>query len=195
MIEALIPMVVCTSMFAMIFGIAYLKSRENMALIEKGINPKQNTYRPKPFVNLKWGLLLIGCGLGLLSAYIIDSMLPNKPKVVTKKHIVVNPADSTRKDTINTGKHVIVIKDGKDDKKVENIETLEDLDTDITINDSHHKGSKEININAGDSDNPAIYFALIAIGGGLGLFFSYRIEKKEWLDKNKGDIKVSNIDA
>jgi hypothetical protein len=31
----------------------------------------------------------------------------------------------------------------------------------------------------------AIYFALIAIGGGLGLISSYRIEKKEVLDKEK----------
>ena len=29
----------------------------------------------------------------------------------------------------------------------------------------------------------AIYFALIAIGGGMGLITSYRIEKKELLDK------------
>ncbi|MDB5024247.1 MAG: hypothetical protein JWP78_2002 [Mucilaginibacter sp.] len=32
-------------------------------------------------------------------------------------------------------------------------------------------------------DNAAIYFALIAIFGGLGLFASYRIEKKELADK------------
>ena len=30
-----------------------------------------------------------------------------------------------------------------------------------------------------EDDNVAIYFALIAIFGGLGLFASYRIEKKE----------------
>jgi len=29
----------------------------------------------------------------------------------------------------------------------------------------------------------AVYFSLIAIGGGLGLVSSYRIEKKELLDK------------
>jgi hypothetical protein len=34
-----------------------------------------------------------------------------------------------------------------------------------------------------DRDNPAIYFALIAIGGGIGLVSSYRVEKKELLDK------------
>ena len=37
-----------------------------------------------------------------------------------------------------------------------------------------------------DPKNVPIYFALIAIGGGLGLFFSYRIEKKEWVDKKMG---------
>jgi hypothetical protein len=35
-----------------------------------------------------------------------------------------------------------------------------------------------------DGENPPVYFALIAIGGGLGLLFSYKIEKK-WLDENK----------
>jgi len=33
-----------------------------------------------------------------------------------------------------------------------------------------------------DEDNPALWFALIGIGGGLGLIASYRIEKKELLD-------------
>jgi len=37
-----------------------------------------------------------------------------------------------------------------------------------------------------DGGNVAIYFALIAIFGGLGLFLSYRIEKKE-ADKEDGN--------
>jgi chromate transport protein ChrA len=32
-------------------------------------------------------------------------------------------------------------------------------------------------------DNPAIYFSLIAIGGGLGLIASYAVEKKEWMNR------------
>jgi hypothetical protein len=36
-----------------------------------------------------------------------------------------------------------------------------------------------------DGANVPIYFALIAIGGGLGLITSYRIEKKELLDKGQ----------
>jgi hypothetical protein len=34
-------------------------------------------------------------------------------------------------------------------------------------------------------DNPFVYFALIAIGGGCGLISSYRIEKKELLNQKR----------
>jgi hypothetical protein len=43
------------------------------------------------------------------------------------------------------------------------------------------------NMRGSDDDgNVAIYFALIAIFGGLGLFLSYKMEKKE-NDENKGN--------
>lgn len=126
--EELVPMVVCTGMFAMIFGIVYLRSRENMAMIERGMNPKETQSRPKPFVNLKYGLLLLGCGFGLLIAYLIDVLIL-RPRMAQ----------------IHGG------------------------DFSSAIQHNH----------------PAIYFALLAIGGGAGLFLSYTIEKKEWLDKIK----------
>jgi hypothetical protein len=107
------------ALFAMIFGIRYLRNRENMAMIEKGLDPKLNQRRPAPFITLKWGLLLVGAGAGLLVAYILHE-------------------------------YVLVYRDKFG---------------------SYH------------DDNPAIYFALIAIGGGLGLISSYRVEKKELLDK------------
>ena len=110
--ETLIPILVPLGFFAMVFGIMYLKSRENLSLIEKGMNPKID--RPAPYKNLKWGLLLIGAGTGLFLAYMIDRFM------------------------------------------------LKDL------------------------DNPAIYYALIGIGGGLGLVGSYRVEKRELLDRNQG---------
>jgi hypothetical protein len=37
-----------------------------------------------------------------------------------------------------------------------------------------------------DYENPALWFAFIAMGGGSGLIASYRIEKKELLDKAVG---------
>ena len=71
--EILIPIVMFAGAFAMIFGIYYLKTRQNLAMIEKGMNPKQFANRPAPYKNLKWALLLIGAGLGLFLAYLLDN--------------------------------------------------------------------------------------------------------------------------
>jgi hypothetical protein len=103
--EVLIPILVPLGGCALIFGLVYLKSRENMAMIEKGMNPKEFANRPAPYKNLKNGLLLLGAGIGLMLAYFL-------------------------------------------------------------------------------TDNPALWFALIGIGGGLGLISSYKIEKRELLDKD-----------
>lgn len=100
--------------FASIFGLFYLRNKENMALIEKGINPKEYTTRPAPYRSLKWGLLLMGAGLGLLLGYIFTEQVMHM-----------------------------------------------------------------------NSDNPVMYFSMLAICGGAGLFLSYKIEKKETLDKKE----------
>lgn len=72
MVAVLIPL----SFFAMVFGIVYLYKKENLAMIEKGMNPKDKMYRPAPFRSLKWGLLLLGAGFGLLIAFFVDLNLP-----------------------------------------------------------------------------------------------------------------------
>lgn len=126
--EFLIPIVMFAGGFAMIFGIVYLKTRQNLAMIEKGMNPKEFANRPAPYKNLKWALLLIGAGAGLLAAYILDEYVLHH----TYLQNVVN--GNVYKDRID--------------------------------------------------DNPVIYFALIAIGGGLGLFGSYKMEK-QWWDRNE----------
>ena len=115
--QILVPITLFAGGFAMIFGIAYLKTRENLAMVEKGMNPKEQVNRPAPYKNLKWGLLLLGAGIGLLIAYLLDVYaLPKR---------------------------------------------------------SHH-----------DEDAVAfVYFALLAIGGGLGLISSYKVEKKDLLDR------------
>ena len=119
--EVLIPVTMFAGGFAMIFGIYYLKTRQNLAMIEKNMNPKQFANRPAPYKNLKWALLLIGAGVGLFLAYLLDNF------------VLLGNSNNLR----------------------------------------HH----------GD-ENVAIYFALIAIGGGLGLLGSYKMEKK-WWDENK----------
>lgn len=80
----LIPILVPLGSFAMIFGIVYLRTRENMAMIEKGMNPKRYANMPAPFRSLKTGLLFLGAGFGLLIAYLIDNgtHTPHEPAPV-----------------------------------------------------------------------------------------------------------------
>jgi len=81
--EVLSDIFISLSICTLIFGIYYMRSRENMALIERGINPRvkevvQNTILPsRPY--LKYGLFMIGCGVGMLLARIIDvAILPHQ---------------------------------------------------------------------------------------------------------------------
>ncbi len=65
------------SICALVFGIRYMRNKENLAMIEKDLNPKIKLPRPRPvpFMNLKWGLLLVGSGLGLFIAYLLDNFV------------------------------------------------------------------------------------------------------------------------
>jgi hypothetical protein len=69
---ALFLIVMFTGFFACVFGIYYLNTRQNLAMIDKGMNPRIRYNRPAPFKNLKWAMLLMGAGLGLFAAYMID---------------------------------------------------------------------------------------------------------------------------
>ena len=109
-LEFLIPILISLGAFAMVFGIVYMNTKQNLAMIEKGMNPKAYANKPAPYRSLKTGLLFFGAGLGLLIAYFIDH-------------------------------------------------------------------------NMSGQDHEPIYFALVAIGGGLGLIASYAVEKKELLNK------------
>ena len=111
------------ALFTMIFGIVYLAKRERMAMIERGMDPRRYKRQSAPFETLKAGLLLIGAGVGLFLAFVLDN--------TAFKH------------------------NG-------------DFDSDANV---------------------AIYFSLIAIFGGLGLFLSYLIEKKhnDKEDEKKGE--------
>lgn len=66
--KELIPIVLFVGSFALVFGIRYLMNKEKMAMIERGIDPGLRKATPKPFISLKFGLLMVGLGLGLLVA-------------------------------------------------------------------------------------------------------------------------------
>jgi hypothetical protein len=73
MVAILVPM----ACFAMIFGIVYVivtaRNRERMSLIEKGADPKlfESVKRTSTGGILKWGLLLVGIGLGIFFATLL----------------------------------------------------------------------------------------------------------------------------
>ena len=77
----MIPVILFLSLFGMIFGIFYLRTKENMAMLEKGLNPRQGQLNKKiritpiPFFSLKIGLLLTGAGLGAFIAYLLDAFV------------------------------------------------------------------------------------------------------------------------
>jgi hypothetical protein len=115
--EMLVAILIPLGFFTLVFGIVYMFKQENLAMIEKGMNPKNQPDRPVPYKNLKWGLLLVGAGMGLLLAFFLDEyILP-------------------------------------------------------------------INRNYSNDSRAFIYFALLAIGGGLGLIKSYSVEKTELLHR------------
>ena len=73
----MIPILAILGGFALSFGIVYMKRRERMAMIERGMDPrlyeedKSAKRAPAPYGTLKWGLLLTGAGLGLLISVIL----------------------------------------------------------------------------------------------------------------------------
>ena len=69
----LMCIIVSVAFFIMIFGIVYLNNRERMAMIERGMDPRRYKPQSAPFQYLKWGLLLIGAGVGLFSAFLLDA--------------------------------------------------------------------------------------------------------------------------
>lgn len=118
MIGILVPILLGLGLFAAIFGIRYLQNKENMLMIQNGMDPGIRQPKAQPYNTLKIGLLLIGAGIGLFLAYILD-------------HTILDFARG----------------------------------------------------NFRNSDSEPVYFSLIGIFGGLGLFISYLIEKKGNIEK------------
>lgn len=66
----LVPILISLGAFMMVFGLRYMENKENMAMIEKGMEPRRRK-QANPSQTLKNGLLFIGAGIGLLLAIII----------------------------------------------------------------------------------------------------------------------------
>ncbi len=74
-VPLLIPIIISLGAFIMVLGLRYMNNKENMAMIEKGMEPRRQQRREvNHSQTLKNGLIFIGAGLGLLLAIIITSM-------------------------------------------------------------------------------------------------------------------------
>lgn len=76
MSEGIIFFSIPIAAFIMVVAIRYLESKENMAMIEKGMSPadRRKRHQANPTQTLKNGLLFVGAGLGLLLAIVITNM-------------------------------------------------------------------------------------------------------------------------
>lgn len=70
-IALFIPIIVSLGAFMMIWGIRYLENRENMALIERGMEPVNRRRTADPSRTLRNSLMFIGAGLGLFLAILL----------------------------------------------------------------------------------------------------------------------------
>jgi predicted MFS family arabinose efflux permease len=73
-IGVLIPIIVPLALFVMIIFLRKYRNEERMAMIEKGLSPSDSEWhdQSRSTSGIKWGLLLIGIGLGFLMGYFLD---------------------------------------------------------------------------------------------------------------------------
>ena len=73
--DFLIVLVIFASLFGIVFVLAAARNKERMAMIEKGVNPRDLMVDKKPnsYGILKWALLLAGLGFGLFIASLLDA--------------------------------------------------------------------------------------------------------------------------
>ena len=73
--DFLIVLVIFAALFGIVWVIASSRNRERMAMIEKGVNPKEfmTDRRPNSYGILKWALLLVGIGFGLFIGSLLEA--------------------------------------------------------------------------------------------------------------------------
>ena len=80
----MIPIFVPLAFFALIFGIVYLRNKERMAMIERGMDPRLqiDNAGSRNYV-LTAGMLMVGGGIGLFLAYILEwSLMLNDAEAI-----------------------------------------------------------------------------------------------------------------
>jgi hypothetical protein len=73
--DLFVPLAFFATAFGIIWVIFSSRNRERMAMIEKGVSPKDFNLQQKSsvFGILKWGLLLAGVGFGIFVGSLLDT--------------------------------------------------------------------------------------------------------------------------
>jgi len=74
--EILVPIAIFAAIFGIVFVVITSRNRERMAMIEKGVDPKDflNVNRTGSIYGiLKWALLLVGVGFGLFIGSLLET--------------------------------------------------------------------------------------------------------------------------
>ena len=73
--DFLIVLIIFAAIFGIVFVVAQARNRERMAMIEKGVSPKdfRTERRPNSYGILKWALLLVGIGFGLFIGSLLEA--------------------------------------------------------------------------------------------------------------------------
>ena len=71
----LVPIASLAAIFAIVYIVVSARNRERMAMIDKGVNPKDFLVQKKVSVYsiLKWALLLVGIGFGLFIGSLLET--------------------------------------------------------------------------------------------------------------------------
>jgi len=75
MVALLIPIVSTVGLFTMIVFLRKFENDEKMAMIAKGIVPPSKSININPANSLRWGLVAVGVGLGLLIGHFLETSL------------------------------------------------------------------------------------------------------------------------
>ena len=72
--EILVPITAFAAVFGIVFVVISARNRERLAMIDKGVNPKDFLVsKSNIYGTIKWALLLVGVGLGLFFGSILDT--------------------------------------------------------------------------------------------------------------------------
>ncbi|HOV12433.1 MAG TPA: hypothetical protein PLT47_08630 [Bacteroidales bacterium] len=175
----LVPITLFLGLFTTLVFLRKYENDERMAMIEKGLEPV-NKKKTDRFGTLRFALLSIGIGIGIVLSIIIVQLIPKEPHQVTKTtspeklKVILNnlpvktTSDSSSKTLVITNDSVRESEEAIVEKKID-----EELENTPTVTEEYTEYSRDSGLVG------AIYSGMILIFGGLGLLMAYRIRSKQ----------------